>query len=139
VRVSRSSCAQWTNLGYQANVYYAGFRTPPAGAMFSREWGFQRVSLEGDQAAAGYRAVPAEADSRGPSGARGPARSVRCDRPPRMAQQTAPLAALIVSIYRGVGTSSETRTASSSTSRSTAIRSSRRTWVAQRHDGLRHL
>lgn len=32
----------WSNssLGYQANVYYAGFKTPPAGHMFSREWGF---------------------------------------------------------------------------------------------------
>ena len=30
-----------SNLGYQANVYYAGFQVPPAGAVFSREWGFQ--------------------------------------------------------------------------------------------------
>lgn len=29
-----------SNLGYQANVYYEGFRPPPPGAMFSREWGF---------------------------------------------------------------------------------------------------
>jgi len=29
-----------SNLGYQANVYYEGFNTPPPGAMFSREWGF---------------------------------------------------------------------------------------------------
>lgn len=29
-----------SNLGYQANVYYKGFKTPPPGAMFSREWGF---------------------------------------------------------------------------------------------------
>lgn len=29
-----------SNLGYQANVYYSGFRTPPPGHMFSREWGF---------------------------------------------------------------------------------------------------
>lgn len=34
-----------SNLGYQANVYYKGFRTPPPGAMFSREWGFQGVFL----------------------------------------------------------------------------------------------
>jgi hypothetical protein len=37
-RVGRS----WSqsNLGYQANVYYARFATPPASARFSREWGF---------------------------------------------------------------------------------------------------
>lgn len=29
-----------SNLGYQANVYYEGFRVPPPGAVFSREWGF---------------------------------------------------------------------------------------------------
>lgn len=29
-----------SNLGYQSNVYYEGFQVPPAGAMFSREWGF---------------------------------------------------------------------------------------------------
>lgn len=29
-----------SNLGYQANVYYEGFKIPPPGAMFSREWGF---------------------------------------------------------------------------------------------------
>jgi len=29
-----------SNLGYQANVYYQGFKLPPPGAMFSREWGF---------------------------------------------------------------------------------------------------
>jgi len=28
------------SLGYQANVYYEGFKVPPAGHMFSREWGF---------------------------------------------------------------------------------------------------
>lgn len=27
-------------LGYHASVYYANFQTPPAGAHFSREWGF---------------------------------------------------------------------------------------------------
>ena len=30
-----------SSLGYQANVYYAGFSTPPPTARFSREWGFQ--------------------------------------------------------------------------------------------------
>lgn len=30
-----------SNLGYQANVYYDGFKVPPPGHMFSREWGFQ--------------------------------------------------------------------------------------------------
>lgn len=30
-----------SNLGYQANVYYAGYRVPPPGAYFSREWGFE--------------------------------------------------------------------------------------------------
>src|SRR5450755_2375071 len=29
-----------SSLGYQANVYYQGFKVPPAGHMFSREWGF---------------------------------------------------------------------------------------------------
>lgn len=29
-----------SNLGYQANVYYKNYEVPPAGAMFSREWGF---------------------------------------------------------------------------------------------------
>ncbi|MGI5151355.1 TIR domain-containing protein [Plantactinospora sp. CA-294935] len=29
-----------SSLGYQANVYYADFKAPPAGHMFSREWGF---------------------------------------------------------------------------------------------------
>ncbi|MFF4319979.1 TIR domain-containing protein [Streptomyces sp. NPDC001568] len=29
-----------SNLGYQANVYYRDFRTPPPGHEFSREWGF---------------------------------------------------------------------------------------------------
>lgn len=29
-----------SSLGYQANVYYAGFKVPPAGHVFSREWGF---------------------------------------------------------------------------------------------------
>lgn len=29
-----------SNLGYQANVYYADFERPPPGAVFSREWGF---------------------------------------------------------------------------------------------------
>ncbi|KAB2585608.1 hypothetical protein BS297_09470 [Rhodococcus erythropolis] len=29
-----------SNLGYQSRVYYEGFRRPPAGAHFSREWGF---------------------------------------------------------------------------------------------------
>jgi Predicted nucleotide-binding protein containing TIR-like domain len=29
-----------SNLGYQACVYYVGFSRPPAGAHFSREWGF---------------------------------------------------------------------------------------------------
>lgn len=29
-----------SNLGYQANVYYEGFKVPPPGAFFSREWGF---------------------------------------------------------------------------------------------------
>lgn len=29
-----------SSLGYQANVYYKDFSTPPAGHMFSREWGF---------------------------------------------------------------------------------------------------
>ena len=29
-----------SNLGYQANVYYARYAVPPAGARFSREWGF---------------------------------------------------------------------------------------------------
>lgn len=32
-----------SSLGYQANVYYEGFKVPPPGAMFSREWGFQGV------------------------------------------------------------------------------------------------
>ena len=32
-----------SNLGYQANVYYQNYQVPPAGAMFSREWGFQGV------------------------------------------------------------------------------------------------
>lgn len=30
-----------SNLGYHANVYYAGLRTPPPGAHFSPEWGFE--------------------------------------------------------------------------------------------------
>ncbi|GAB1515668.1 TIR domain-containing protein [Actinophytocola sp. KF-1] len=32
----------WSNssLGYQANVYYSGFKPPPPGHFFSREWGF---------------------------------------------------------------------------------------------------
>jgi predicted nucleotide-binding protein len=29
-----------SNLGYQSCVYYAGFKKPPTGAHFSREWGF---------------------------------------------------------------------------------------------------
>ncbi len=29
-----------SNLGYQANVYYANYAVPPATARFSREWGF---------------------------------------------------------------------------------------------------
>jgi len=29
-----------SNLGYQSNVYYSGFAKRPAGAHFSREWGF---------------------------------------------------------------------------------------------------
>lgn len=29
-----------SNLGYQANVYYENYEVPPAGAIFSREWGF---------------------------------------------------------------------------------------------------
>jgi hypothetical protein len=29
-----------SSLGYQANVYYAGYTVPPAGHIFSREWGF---------------------------------------------------------------------------------------------------
>lgn len=29
-----------SSLGYQANVYYKGYQVPPAGARFSREWGF---------------------------------------------------------------------------------------------------
>ncbi|MEV6831217.1 TIR domain-containing protein [Amycolatopsis sp. NPDC051102] len=29
-----------SNLGYQSNVYYKGFEAPPAGHVFSREWGF---------------------------------------------------------------------------------------------------
>lgn len=29
-----------SNLGYQSRVYYEGYRRPPAGAHFSREWGF---------------------------------------------------------------------------------------------------
>lgn len=30
-----------SSLGYQANVYYAGFKAPPPGHHFSREWGFE--------------------------------------------------------------------------------------------------
>jgi predicted nucleotide-binding protein len=29
-----------SSLGYQANVYYEGFKVPPPGHIFSREWGF---------------------------------------------------------------------------------------------------
>lgn len=34
-----------SNLGYQANVYYDGFTTPPPGTVFSREWGFEGIIL----------------------------------------------------------------------------------------------
>lgn len=34
-----------SSLGYQANVYYAGFQAPPPGAMFSREWGFLGMAV----------------------------------------------------------------------------------------------
>jgi hypothetical protein len=34
-----------SSLGYQANVYYRGFKSPPLGAMFSREWGFEGTFL----------------------------------------------------------------------------------------------
>jgi predicted nucleotide-binding protein len=37
-RVARSWSQSW--LGYQAYVYYEGFRTPPPGNHFSSEWGF---------------------------------------------------------------------------------------------------
>jgi len=33
-------------LGYQANVYYAGFKPPPTNAHFSPRWGLPEVSLE---------------------------------------------------------------------------------------------
>jgi predicted nucleotide-binding protein len=38
--VANSSSGSW--LGYQANVYYANFQTPPYGTFFNVEWGFSR-------------------------------------------------------------------------------------------------
>lgn len=37
--IGRASSRSW--IGYQANVYYRGFRNPPPGDHFSSEWGFQ--------------------------------------------------------------------------------------------------
>lgn len=37
--VGEASSQSW--LGYQSRVYYEGFATPPAGAQFSIEWGFE--------------------------------------------------------------------------------------------------
>lgn len=38
-QVGRAWSGSW--IGYQSRVYYAGFVTPPPGAHFSSEWGFQ--------------------------------------------------------------------------------------------------
>jgi len=35
--IGRSWSGSW--MGYQAQVYYTGFKTPPAGVHFSKEWG----------------------------------------------------------------------------------------------------
>jgi predicted nucleotide-binding protein len=42
-KVGRSASGSW--LGYQANVYYAGFKAPPAGAHFSQEWGLKDMEF----------------------------------------------------------------------------------------------
>ena len=36
-KIGEASSRSW--IGYQARVYYDGFKTPPAGAHFSKEWG----------------------------------------------------------------------------------------------------
>ncbi|HEX9863391.1 MAG TPA: hypothetical protein VGC03_00330, partial [Acidimicrobiia bacterium] len=33
-----------SNIGFHANVYYAGLRSPPPGMHFSSEWGFSGMS-----------------------------------------------------------------------------------------------
>src|SRR4051812_43280105 len=41
VEVSGSWCG--SAIGYHSRVYYVGFQTPPPGARFSPEWGFQNA------------------------------------------------------------------------------------------------
>lgn len=39
--IDKSWCHSW--LGYHSCVYYEGFQSPPAGAIFSSEWGFEEL------------------------------------------------------------------------------------------------
>ena len=45
IAVGKTWSGSW--LGYQANVYYAGFQPPPPGSVFSIEWGFSSAFGQG--------------------------------------------------------------------------------------------
>lgn len=75
---AQKTARSWSrsNLGYQANVYYEGFGPPPAGAFFSREWGFLGIvagtkgewrSFRADEVEAHIEALAGHPDLCGPS------------------------------------------------------------------------